>query len=197
VPSKVFKKMFKRLIQITISLIVKPSEAWKGLAAKQDEEHEKFLSDYVYPFVGMVAVAAFVGVFFSRKEFDFQIALKSAIIGSMAAFGGFFAGAYLLNESLNRFFERERDMKLSQRFVGYASALMFSLNIVLSLLPEFFFLSFLVLYTVYIVWEGVIPYLEIKPEDQMKFTAIASAIIVVSPVIIKYLLVLLMPGLRI
>ena len=87
-------------------------------------------------------------------------------------------------------------MKLCQRFVGYSSSLMFALNIVLMLLPEFFFLRIFILYTFYIVWEGAGPYMQVEENERLKFVGIATAVILLTPALIEVLLFLLMPGLR-
>ena len=144
--------MFKDLFNTTVSLIFKPSEAWKVLSEKRTDDNEKFLSGFVYPFIGLITIAAFLGVLFTRKEFDIQIALKAAILALLSVFGGFFLATYWVNELWRVVFKRDKNIKLCQTFVGYSLALMFSLNILLSLLPEFFFLRFFVLYTIYIVW---------------------------------------------
>ena len=94
-------------------------------------------------------------------------------------------------------FRSEKDLKLCMRFVGYSSALMFALNIVLILLPEFFFLRIFVLYTFYIVWEGAGPYMKIEEPERLKFVGITTAIILFTPFVIEFILSLLMPGLRV
>ena len=97
----------------------------------------------------------FLGVLFTRKEFDVELALKSSIRTLVAAFGGFYLASYLLNEIWQGWFKREKDMKLCQRFVGYSSSLMFALNIVLMLLPEFFFFAYIcVIYILYRMGRG-------------------------------------------
>ncbi|MDR3250047.1 MAG: hypothetical protein LBT42_00070 [Tannerella sp.] len=188
--------MIKELFNIAVTLIFRPADAWKELNGKKTDDNESFLSGFVYPFIGMITIAAFVGILFTRKEFDLQIALKSAILALVSSFGGFFLAAWLLNETLRAMFHRERNMKLCQRFVGYASSLMFSLNILTSLLPEFFILRFLVLYTIYIVWEGAIPYMSATESEQLKFVGVSTAIIVLTPVILEQALGMMMPGLR-
>lgn len=188
--------MFNNLFKTTISLIFRPSETWKDLSEKRTDENESFLSGYVYPFIGMISIAAFLGVLFTRKEFDFQIALKAAILALLSVFGGFYLASYFINEVWRALFHRERNLKLCQCFVGYSSSLMFSLNIILSLLPEFFFLRFFVLYTIYIVWEGAVPYMGVEESEQLKFVSISTIIIVLTPFIIEFILGLLMPGLR-
>jgi len=74
---------------------------------------------------------------------------------------------------------------------------MFALKIIQCLLPEdFFFIPYLAIYTAYIVWEGAIPYMEMSEKEQMRFTGIASVIIILTPYAIEYFIKLLMPGLR-
>jgi len=191
------QKMFKELFKITISLIFRPSEAWAELRKERKDDDERFLSGFVYPYIGMISIAAFLGVLFTRKEFDLQIALKSTIMTVLSLFGGFFLASYLLNELWYSVFHRERNMILCRKFIGYASALMFSLSIIHSLLPpEFFFLRFFVIYTIYIVWEGAVPYMEVSDSEQFKFVVIATVIILLMPVILKFIFEMLMPGLR-
>lgn len=128
--------MYKEIFRWVIAIISQPAKAWV-LLAKKGEKQEEFLSRFVYPLIGFVTVAAFLGVLFTRKEFDLELALKSSIRTLVSSFGGFYLGAYLMNEIWQGIFKREKDLKLWLRFVGYSSSLMFALNIVLMLLPEF------------------------------------------------------------
>ena len=188
--------MIKIIFSTAISLIFRPSEAWVKLKEKRENDDETFLSDYIYPFVGVITIAAFIGILFTRKEFDVQIALKASILSLMSVLGGFFLASYFVNEMLHKFFHRERDFKRCMYFVGYSSSLMFLLNILLSLLPEFFFLRIFVLYTIYIMWEGAIPYMDVDESAQLKFVSISTTIVIITPLIIEFTLGLLMPGLR-
>ena len=87
-------------------------------------------------------------------------------------------------------------MKQWQRFVGYSSSLVYALSIILMLLPEFFFLRIFILYTVYIVWEGSGPYMEVDEPVRLKFVGVVSAVIILAPIVIDFVLSMLMPGLR-
>lgn len=86
-------------------------------------------------------------------------------------------------------------MKLCQRFVGYSSSLMFALNIVLMLLPEFFFCVYLY-YIRFISWEGAGPYMQVEEKIRLKFVGIATGLILLTPWLIEVILSMLMPGLR-
>ncbi|MDR1337178.1 MAG: YIP1 family protein [Tannerella sp.] len=187
--------MFNDLFNRIAGLIIKPAETWKKLS-QGEEEKESFLSRYIYPLIGLIALAAFVGVLFSRKEFSFEIALKSAIKVLISNMGGYFLAVHLMNELWQSLFHRQKDIRLWYCFTGYASAPMFALNIVLALLSEFFFLRAAVLYTAYTVWEGATAYMHVREEERLKFSACASAVIIVTPLAIDYLLFLMMPGLR-
>ena len=188
--------MLKKIFKTAISLIFKPSEAWKELSKKQYDDHESFLSGYVYPFIGLITLATFAGILFTRKGFDLQMALKESIVIVLSMFGGFFLASFFVNEIWKKVFHREHNMKLCQCFVGYSSSLIYMLNIVSNLLPEFFFLRILVLYTIYIVWEGAIPYMDIKESEQLKFAGITTMIILLTPLAIEFIAGLLMPGLN-
>lgn len=63
-----------------------------GLVSEKGEKQEEFLSRFVYPLIGFVTVAAFLGVLFTRKEFDLELALKSSIRTLVSSFGGFTSG---------------------------------------------------------------------------------------------------------
>ncbi len=190
--------MYKDLFKWVIALTTTPGKAWKELSEKE-EKGDEYLSRFVFPLIGLVAVAAFLGILFIHKEFNVELALKSAIKVLIAYFGGFYLASYWLNELLGSMFGKEKDLKLSQRFVGYSSAMMYALTALLLIFPvsEFFFLRIFILYTVYIVWEGALFYMRIAEKQRLKFVLIASALIIVLPIIIELLLFMLMPGMRV
>lgn len=188
--------MYKDIFKWVILIISQPRKAWDELTRKNEDDNETFLSHFVYPLIGLVTIAAFLGILFTRKEFDVELALKSSIRSLLSAFGGFFLTATLLNELWKGFFKRENDLKLCQRFVGYSSVLMWVLSIILMLLPEFFFLRIFVLYTFYIVWEGAEPYMRVRENDKLKFVAITTTLLLIIPALIDIVLFMLMPGLR-
>lgn len=188
--------MYKDIFKWVVLIVSQPAKAWEQLKNKEEKKDE-FLSRFIYPLIGILTVAAFLGIFVTRKEFDIEIALKASILTLVASFGGFFLSVYILNEIWAGLFKREKDNKLWQRFVGYSSVLMFSLNIVLELIPELFFLPIFSLYTFYIVWEGAPIYMEVEDEDRLKFTVISTSLILITPYAIRFVMALLMPGLHI
>lgn len=188
--------MFNEIYQRLTGIILKPGKTWDQLSL-QEEEHDMFLSRFMYPLMGFVALSAFLGILFTRKEFDFEVALKITIRTLVSVAGGFFLGAYFLNEVWKSVFKQPNNAVLCRFFVGYSSSLMFVLNIVTALLPEFFFLQLFVLYTVYMIWEGSAIFMKVKEEARLKFTVFASFIVIVTPFVIEQALRMLMPGFRV
>lgn len=188
--------MYKDIFRWVILIISQPARAWEMLSEKE-EKGEEFLTRFIYPLIGLLTVVAFLGILFTRKEFDVEFALKASIHTLVTGFGGFFLSAYLLNEIWSGYFKREKDSHLCRRFVGYSSSLMFTLDAVLMLIPEFFFLRVFVLYTFYIVWEGAPVYMQTDESERLKFVAISTFLILLVPYLIGFILDLLMPGLRV
>jgi len=184
--------IFKRLT----GLILRPRETWLALAELR-EDKQTFLTQFLYPLMGIIVLAAFLGVFFTTKDFDFEVALKVTIRTAIAVVGGFYLEAYLLNEARKGMFNQQKNLELCRFFVGYASALMFVMYIITSLLPDFFFLKIFVLFTVYMIWEGAVTYMRVNEEERMKFTVIASCIVILTPFVIEHALRMLMPGFRV
>lgn len=195
--------MYKEIVKLVIMMISQPTKTWKMLQGRREKEmeetgsvrHEAFKSNYLYPFIGLLAVVAFFSAC-TRQEFDIELALKAAIVTFVSTFGGFYLSSYFLNELWQGFFKKEKDLPLCQMFVGFSSALMFTLDIIWMLLPDFFFLYIFIVYTFYIVWEGSAIFMRIDGPSQMKFTIFASVLIIAMPHLIEKVLILLMPGLR-
>ena len=98
--------MYSDIFKLVVAIISQPGKTWESLS-KREEDNEDFLSRFVYPLIGIVAVTAFLGILFTRKEFDVELALKSSIRTLVATFGGFYLASYLLNELWQGVFNRD------------------------------------------------------------------------------------------
>ncbi|MCC8143582.1 MAG: hypothetical protein LUD02_01215 [Tannerellaceae bacterium] len=185
--------MYKEIVRWVFLLISQPAKAWQMLSEKEEDE-DAFLTRFMYPLIGLVTAAAFLGILFTRKEFDVELALKASIRSLLSAFGGFYLGSYFMSELWHFFFGYPKDMKRAKYFVGYSSVLIFTVSIVLMLLPEFFFLRIFVLYTAYIVWKGAYYYLQIDEDTRLKFVGMATLVILATPWLIEKMLTVFMPG---
>lgn len=188
--------MFKEIAITIFSLVTSPGSTWKKVLGKE-EDQDTFLSRFVYPLMGITALAVFVSFLLTRATFDLQEALKEMMTILVSLFLGFFSASFLLNEMMIRFFEQTPDLKLVQRFSGYALSFTMAVTIIVYLLPDFSFLRFAPLYTFYIAWEGSKYYLNITDKKRIRFTIFSTLILLLSPEIIKYVMFLIMPGIKI
>lgn len=179
--------MFKEIVLKIVSMITAPEESWRKLMANED--HEAFLNRYLYPLFGIIALTSFIGGLMV-SDGDVQTALKSTIISLVTVYGGYYIGAYILNEYLPRLGISKDEPKV-QQFVGYASALIYALFIILPFFSDFFILWIFALYTAYIVYSGYGLYIIGKEETRMSFTGIATALILLTPAAINKILTLL------
>ena len=116
-----------------------------------------------------------------------QTALKSTIINLVTVYGGYYIGSYILNEFLLKFGVPKDEPKV-QQFVGYASALIYAMFIILPFLPDFSILWIFALYTAYIVYTGYGLYIIGEEETRMSFTGIATALILLTPAVMYMIL---------
>ena len=177
--------MFKEIVLLIIRMVTAPEVSWRKLLEESD--HESFLNRYLYPLFGVITLTSFIGGLWFVPDGNVQIALKKSIANLVTVYGGYYIGSYFLNESLPRF-GINKNQSLVQQFVGYASALIYSLFIVLPFLSDFFVLWFFALYTAYIIYVGYGIFIIGKEESRMNFTWIATILTLLTPAIIKVIL---------
>lgn len=175
-------------------LIAQSTPAWKSLSNKADSDNENFYKNYLFPVLGIIALLSFVGILLSSQVLNVQLALKTVIKQLFVYGGGFYLISHLVSEYLFPRFEMEKDRYLAERFVGYASSLLYVLVMVTAFFPDLFML--LVIFTFYIVWVGATHYLKIKEEQIVQFTVIAGMMIILTPALIDLIVGKLMPGMN-
>ncbi|MDR2058099.1 MAG: YIP1 family protein [Dysgonamonadaceae bacterium] len=189
--------IIKQLLILLFRLITEPNKTWHHLAEKGDKNNENFYKSYLYPVIGIIALTAFIGTLISVEKFDVQKALKIVIKQIGVYFGSFYLSSVILSEFVIRRFTGIKDTLLCERFVGYSSALIYTVAIVKSLFPSLFFLPLVVIYSVYMIWAGAADYLKIKEEDLYKTTIGSSLVLLFLPWLIEVLIELWMPGMKI
>ena len=177
--------MIKRIVFLIIQIITLPEPTWRKLT--DEEDYDKFLDHYLYPIFGVVALTSFVGGLWFVSGGSLEVALKNTIINLVTLYGGYYIGSYILNETLPRFGIPKNESQ-TQQFVGYSSALIYALFIVLPFLSDFFVLWLFAFYTAYIVYVGYGIFIIGKEEMRMYFTGIATASILLTPALIKVIL---------
>lgn len=186
--------MYKNILETVLSLGISPEPAWKKLANDENGKSEEFLSKFLYPLLGLVALATFIGLLF-KKGFEIEYALKTASVTFVSLFAGFFLASFLLNEISKKFFNREDNLPQIQRFVAYVSSFSYVISIIQAIFYDLFFLRFFLLYVIYIIWIGCEKFLKIEEKERYKFMITATGVLYFSPLVIEKLMRFMMPGL--
>jgi hypothetical protein len=180
--------MWKQLFILLFGLITEPEKTWMKLSEKQEKNNTHFYKSYLYPIFGIIALLSFVGILTSPDHSDLQTALKTVIMQMTVYVGGFYLSLFILSEFIIPRFKEEWDKFLIERFLGYASAMIYAVAIIQSLFPSLFFLQIIVFYSAYIVWMGAIRYLHIEENDMVKFTVFSGITILFTPWLISSLM---------
>lgn len=180
--------MFKRIIQLLFKFILLPAKTWRNVSGKEDTDNDLFVKNYLYPVFGIIALASFLGIFISKREFDVELALKTTISITLTVFLSFYLASFLLNEFIRRKFRIEVQTYKTQRFVAYSSSLIYIIYIISSLVPSLFFIKIIALYTFFIIWTGADSFMEIDGDKKLNFTIFAGLIIILSPYLLETIL---------
>ena len=179
---------YKELFHIAMQLISSPARAWEEIRLETDRR--KVFMGFVYPMIGLCALSVFIGSLWAMGwdgPQSFQYAMTQCCAVAVSLFGGCFLSAYLLNVLCVRVFALPGDIYLAQQFTGYALVVIFLLKIVLGLFPDFWIIAFpLQFYTLYVVWEGCTPMMQVALKDKLRFTVFASLLFICCPGIIEW-----------
>ena len=146
---------------------------------------------FVYPMIGLCGLSVFIGALMTMGwggPESFQYAMTRCCAVAVALFGGYFLAAYLINETLVRYLKMPSRLPEVQQFAGYAMVVIFLLHIVIGILPDFQIIALLLqFYTVYIIWEGCMKVLDIRANDRLSFTLIASVLLIACPALVEWM----------
>lgn len=174
---------YKELFHIALQLISSPARAWEEI--RLEEDRRKVFTAFVYPMIGLCGLSVFIGAIWQRGwggPESFQYAMTQCCAVAVSLFGGYFLAAYLINALWVRLLGREGDMALCRQFAGYALVALFLLKIVIGVLPDFTIIAVLLqFYTVYVVWEGCNTLLQVEEKERLRFTILASLLLIACP----------------
>lgn len=177
---------YKKLFETSILLITSPVKAWEMI---NEENPMQVQMGFVYPMLSFCGLSYLIGSLLSSGwsgPQSFQIAMISCIAVAVGLFGTFFITAYTMNQVAVKSMKAEDNFLKMQQFVGYSMVVVFVLKLLLGLLPDFGIISFLLMiYTVYIVWEGSRVVLDIPENNRLTFTSITSIMIIVMPIALE------------
>ncbi len=177
--------MWREIFVTIIQLIVASPKAWKDIYRKK-RTYNEFLKRFLHPLFGAITLASFIGGLWFSHDGNIESALKQSIISIVAVYGGYFIAAYAINDLAPKF-DLEKDLTLYQKFVGFASTIIYLLYIITPFFPGFIILWLFVLYTFYLVYTGAKNFIMIKDDKLVNFTLIATALIILAPAVIHQL----------
>ncbi len=187
------KAFFRRIWRI----ITAPAAAWKEITA-DTTENKPYLSAYFYPLLTFVGLAAFFSPIIHTQE-TFRIELGLGIQSFIRVFTAYFASYFLSSYVLDRLFVRwlglAPDKIKAEKLCVYSLTPLLLVRIFTFLVKDLFFLYIFVVYTVYIVWEASGGLYEMPGRQRGRFTALTILVIMLSPVLIEFILIKLLPGL--
>lgn len=172
-----------------MQLISSPARAWEEIRVETDRR--KVFTAFVYPLIGLCGLSVFIGSLWSMGwggPQSFQYAMTQCCSVAVSLFGGYFLAAYLINGLCVRMLSMPNDLPLAQQFAGYALVVLFLLKIVLGILPDFWIIALLLqFYTLYVVWEGSTVLMRVSDEYRLRFTVLASVLIIGCPEVIEWM----------
>jgi hypothetical protein len=186
--------MYKQLVILLFNFIVRPEKTWMERNEEQDNDNENFLKNYLYPVFGIIALFSFAGILLHLKEWNIQIAMKQVIKETIPYFAGFYLSVFTLSRLSSKLFGTNLPQPVCERFTGYASAAIYVTAMIYVLFPFLPHIQIFSIYTFYIVRQGAIHYLEINNKYLTKFTIFAGVLILLTPQIIRLLLIVMIPG---
>ena len=135
---------------------------------------------------GLIAFTSFVGGLIFSSNGNIESALKQAIIGVVAVYGGYFIASYILNETAEKF-SLKKNMPMFKKYVGFSSVVIYLLYLIIPFFPDFIILWLLALYTVHLLYTGAQYYLKVDKDNHLNFTLLSSAVILFTPAAVNML----------
>ena len=179
-----YKELFRRLF----ALIASPRKAWVEISSKSPRRD--VMGTFVYPLIALCGLAVLLSKLMGDglKRLTFQTAAMDICSYCVALFGGFFFAAWLFDLLQQKLLGHTSDMPGSQLFVGYTMGVVFLADILAIVFPQFFIFKWILqFYVLYVAWEGIDVIFSIPEDKRLTFTALSSAAVIFSPMIIRAL----------
>ncbi len=187
--------MIQAMIATFLSLLTSPLDFWATLSRKRIRQSKEFLNRFVYPMMTLVVLSNFVGQWLYTDHLTADAVVKWVLTTSLSLYVGFHLSCFLLNKILSsRFFKRKDNLPKMQYFIGNVNCFIYTMMIILNLLPGLFFLRIAYLYVAYIVWQSLGVYFRIDKDSLIFFCLSVLAVLVVVPYILHILLSIMIPN---
>lgn len=166
-------------------LLSNTEETWTRMRDPNLPEGQiEYLLRYFYwPLLGVGAICIFLlhgnGVMLNSKlEYDDPFSFETGLRGMVSFVLGYAAAPSLASLIIREVFCRLSNMEFDRNrldvFVHYCISIVMLVELLCAFLPTLTFISFIGLYTLYIVWLGAAVYLEISSSTSLRFFVFVS-----------------------
>lgn len=186
--------MYKNILFIFFTFIINPAKAWQDVANKESGVLNS--NTYAYVLLGFTSLFAFIGSVIHADEFNWQSGIKEASLLFISLFIGIYLSTFVVRIMHEHTCKTPISFNQGIEFTIYSFSCVFLINMAGELIRDIFYIQIIALYTIYIVWEGCTNYLSIPNNKRTLFVLCTSGTIILSPIIIRYLMVILMPGME-
>jgi hypothetical protein len=185
--------MLKKIYNTIVQVIFHPAKAWS------DIENEGYInniqSGYVVPLIVIGTISAVLGYWWNNT-FEIETSIKLAAISFLSYYVGFWIAAFLIKTFIDKKYNKTTDLQKVLYFTGYSFSVVLATNIIVGLMPLYaFFIKIFNIYTLFIISQGTF-ILNIEEKQQVGFTVVATAIIILCPLAIESLMYIIMPGMK-
>ncbi len=147
------KIVFSNIIDNCKQIIINPKSFW--ISKKEDfDSPAKLLFGFLLPIIIVVATAVFLGEFFRSSDFYVGTALLKSLRIIVLFLLQYYIATFFTNE-LIKTFGSEKNIDISRNLVAYSLTPFLLVSIVTGLIPFFYVMGILGLYSFYIFWVGV------------------------------------------
>ena len=156
--------MFKNIFEDILTVSFAQAPGWQKLDESFDKRQKNFLSDFMYPIMGITTIVKFLVVLISRG--GLELAIKNACATFITLFVSFFLIIFILNELSKKFLLHDNNKRILL-FTGYILSMICLIDMALFVFPELFFLYYAYIYVGYVAWLGTASYLKLPKQQQV------------------------------
>lgn len=174
-------------LRYLLQLLLSPARGWEDISSRSPDP-EEMTRRGLYPLIGLAALTEFCAFFYQKG-----LKLDQMLIRAVLDFGAYFVSVFVARLIFEIYLGKVVDGGAPNRrkvesLAVFPIGLMVLIQIAGNCLQaNLTFLKFLPLYVVLVLYKASV-YIGVRPNDELRFTGIASVAVVVVPLAVYYLL---------
>jgi len=186
------------MVSLFTSILITPGKGWEAAYNSKQPKREVMLK-YALPLIIITGICSIIGSFITTGNMVWGLGIKRMVVMIISLFAGIYLSAFCIRIAFSALLNRAFQFSDALIFTIYSFTCVFAVLILDELFEEIFFIDIFYLYTFYIVHEGCIKFLQLqesKSDKKSFFVLIASAAIILWPIVVRKFLLFAMPGLN-